>query len=133
MSKELFKTNESLEMYIETIYRLSLNDPKVKMSDVAASLGVTKPSCHKAMTQLKEKGYILQERYGGIQITDAGKELGNAIFLRHQLITYYLKHSLSLSDELAENDACRLEHVLSEETMNAIATWVNTHKLQKKA
>ena len=133
MSKELFKTNESLEMYVETIYRLSLSDPIVKMSDVAANLGVTKPSCHKAMGQLKEKGYILQERYGGIQITEAGKALGNAIYLRHQLITYFLMHSLNIDATLAENDACRLEHVLSEETMEAIATWVNTHKSQKNA
>lgn len=125
MSKELFKNNESIEMYLETIYRLAQDNPTVKMSEVALQLGVTKPSCHVAMNQLKEHGYINQERYGGIELTAEGKRFGEKIFKRHQLLTQYLRETLDISLDLAEHDACRIEHVLSEETLVAIAKKLN--------
>lgn len=128
MSKELFKTNESLEMYVETIYLLSQDSPKVKMSEVASNLGVTKPSCHKAMAQLKDKGYILQEKYGDIELTEVGRTLGKDVYLRHQLLTYYLIHALNVTPMIAESDACRMEHVLSDETIESIKRWVSQHQ-----
>ena len=128
MSKELFKTNESLEMYVETIYLLSQDSPKVKMSEVASNLGVTKPSCHKAMAQLKVKGYILQEKYGDIELTEVGRTLGKDVYLRHQLLTYYLIHALNVTPMIAESDACRMEHVLSGETIESIKRWVSQHQ-----
>ena len=120
MSKEAFANNESIEMYLETIYRLHLKDPNVRMSDVAASLGVTKPSTHTAMSVLKKLGYIEQERYGDIHITQAGLEKGESIFHRHQVLTKFLIQTLDLDPTSAENDACRIEHVLSDETIKAI-------------
>lgn len=120
MSKEAFSNNESIEMYLETIYRLHLINPNVHMSDVAAELGVTKPSTHTAMTVLKKQGLIEQERYGDIHLTEAGLEQGKMIFHRHKVLTEFLIRTLDLDPQLAENDACRIEHVLSQQTIEAI-------------
>lgn len=120
MSKELFKSNESIEMYLETVYRLHQDNPNVKMSEVAAKLGVSKPSCHTAMAQLKDKGWIVQARYGDINLTQEGIKQGEIIFDRHKILTKWLMQDLGLDFELAEKDACRMEHVLSQETLDAI-------------
>ncbi len=120
MSKEAFTNNESIEMYLETIYRLHLENPNVRMSDVASALGVTKPSTHTAMSVLKKQGMIEQQRYGDIHLTPEGIEKGKSIFYRHQLLTRFLQQTLDLDEQVAENDACRIEHVLSETTIKAI-------------
>ena len=113
-------------MYLETIYRLHQIDPNVHMSDVASALGVTKPSTHTAMSVLKKQGLIEQQRYGDIHLTEAGLKQGQQIFHRHKILTEFLIRTLDIDPQLAESDACRIEHVLSQETVEAIEAKLNT-------
>ena len=112
------KNSESLEMYLETMYRLETELGKIRCVDIANSLGVSKPSVNKAVNVLKEQGYLTQEVYGNIYLTDEGREIGKKIFSRHKVIMRYLIEVLNVSEENAEEDACKMEHILSEETFN---------------
>ena len=73
---------------------------------------------NKAVNVLKEQGYLTQEVYGNIYLTDEGRKIGEAIFSRHKVIMRYLIEVLGVSEENAEEDACKMEHILSEETFN---------------
>ena len=112
------KNSESLEMYLETMYRLESELGKIRCVDIANSLGVSKPSVNKAVNVLKEQGYLTQEVYGNIYLTDEGREIGKTIFSRHKVIMRYLIEVLGVEESIAEEDACKMEHILSEETFN---------------
>ena len=112
------KNSESLEMYLETMYRLENELGKIRCVDIANSLHVSKPSVNKAVNVLKEQGYLTQEVYGNIYLTDEGREIGKKIFSRHKVIMRYLVEILGIDPEIAEEDACKMEHILSEETFN---------------
>ena len=114
----MVKNSESLEMYLETMYRLESEVGKIRCVDIANSLHVSKPSVNKAVNVLKEQGYLTQEVYGNIYLTDEGRKIGEAIFSRHKVIMRYLIEVLGVSEENAEEDACKMEHILSEETFN---------------
>lgn len=111
---------ESLEDYLETIVILS-EKGKVRSIDVAKLMEVSKPSVNKAMNVLKEKGLIEQEAYGDIRLTPSGKEMADTIFNRHKTIRTFLAEVLDVSFENAEKDACKIEHIISEETFKKIA------------
>lgn len=113
---------ESLEDYLETIVILS-EKGKVRSIDVAKLMNVSKPSVNKAMNVLKEKGLIEQEAYGDIRLTPSGKEMADMIFNRHKTIRTFLSEILEVSSENAEKDACKIEHIISEETFNKIANF----------
>lgn len=113
---------ESLEDYLECIVMLSknTNDGRVRSVDIARHLNVSKPSVNQAMNILKDKGLIIQEAYSGIQLTEAGKEMATMILHRHNTIRIFLEEVLGVSSENAEHDACKIEHIISEETFNKI-------------
>ena len=110
---------ESGEMYLETIYRLSREHEYVRSIDVAEEMGYSKPSVSRAVSLLRQGGYLLTDEHGHLTLTDVGKELANKIFERHTLLTKMLV-SLGVPKEVASEDACRMEHVISEETFNAM-------------
>ena len=112
------KNSESLEMYLETMYRLENEVGKIRCVDIANNLHVSKPSVNKAVNVLKEQGYLTQEVYGNIYLTDAGREIGKSIFNRHKVIMRYLVEILGIDPLIAEEDACKMEHILSDETFN---------------
>lgn len=112
---------ESLEDYLETILILSENE-KVRSIDVAHMMSVSKPSVNKAMNVLKEKGYIEQQPYGSIYLTEAGREIANKVYDRHKNIKAFLMIVLGVEDETAEKDACRIEHIISEQTFQSMVT-----------
>jgi len=116
---------ESLEDYLECIVMLSENEPtgRVRSVDIARHLNVSKPSVNKAMNILKEKGFIRQEAYSGIELTNAGKEMAKMILNRHNTIRTFLEEVLGVSSENAEHDACKIEHIISEETFEKISTY----------
>ena len=112
-------TNESSENYLETIYRLSLKLPVVRSVDIAAELGFTKPSVSVAMKNLRQKEHIEVSSAGFITLTKSGRAIAESIYERHEVISHWLE-SLGVNPQVASDDACRMEHVLSKETFDAI-------------
>lgn len=113
------KTNESAENYLETILILSHKLPVVRSVDVATELGFKKSSVSVAMKHLREKEQITVTDAGYIYLTDAGREIAEMIYERHNLITQCLT-ALGVCEQTAEEDACRIEHVISRESFQAI-------------
>ena len=110
---------ESGEMYLESILVLSQRKALVRAIDVGEYLGYSKPSVSRAMGLLKSGGYLTVAENGHIQLTDAGLEVAEKIYERHTLLTKALV-SLGVSEENATVDACRMEHIISEESFQAI-------------
>lgn len=112
-------TNESAENYLETILILSRKKPVVRSVDIAEELGFKKSSVSVAMKNLREKGHITVTREGFIYLTESGREIAEMIYERHELLTLWLTH-LGVSGDIAAQDACKIEHVISKESFEAI-------------
>ena len=111
--------NESAENYLETILMLSTRLPVVRSVDVANELGFKKSSVSIAMKNLREKNHITVTDAGYIYLTQSGKEIAEMIYERHELLTSWLVR-LGVPQEIAAEDACKVEHVLSKESFEAI-------------
>ena len=109
------KTNESAEMYLETIQILTEKQAHVRAIDVAHETGYTKPSVSRAMGLLKKNGQISVDENGFITLTEAGELLAKKILERHRVLTEFLVR-IGVSAETADDDACKMEHVISDET-----------------
>ena len=112
---------ESGEMYLESIYVLTERDGKARSIDVAEYLKVSRPSVSQAVGNLRNRGYITVEDDGTLSLTEPGREIAVKIFERHTLLSTVLKN-IGVSPETAAEDACRIEHVISDESFNAIKT-----------
>lgn len=110
---------ESGEMYIETIHVLSKKGGIVRSIDVSEYMGVSKPSVSRAIGLLKEGGYVLMARDGALTLTDAGIEVANKIYERHRVITALLC-ALGVDPAVAADDACKMEHHISDESFEAL-------------
>ena len=110
---------ESGEMYLESIYILTKKDPHVHSINVCEYMGFSKPSVSRAVGLLKKGGYITVSTDGHIALTDMGREVAEKIYSRHEVITKLLT-KIGVSPELAARDACRIEHVISDESFEAI-------------
>ncbi len=108
--------HESGEDYLETIYLLTKKSPFVRSVDVANELGFTKASVSRAMRILREEGLIVVGDDGGIKLTKAGSKRAISVYERHTLITDFFSQFLGVNPVTAEKDACKIEHVISEET-----------------
>ena len=115
---------ESGEMYIETIYVLTQNNDRVRSIDVCESMGYSKPSVSRAIGILKRNGYINVDASGYITLTDIGITAAERIYERHTILTKFLV-SIGVSEEVASNDACKMEHIISDESFSAIKKSVN--------
>lgn len=113
------KMQESPEDYLETILILSEGENSVRSVDIAAHLGFSKPSVSVAMKKLKENGYISMDRYGKVSLTEEGRMIAGKVYERHQVISDWLI-SIGVSTETALSDACRIEHVISEESFSKL-------------
>ena len=111
--------NESAENYLETILILSKSHPVVRSVDVAEELGFKKSSVSVAMRNLREKGHITVAKEGYIFLTETGKEIAEMIYERHQLLTTWLMR-LGVDEKIAAEDACKIEHVISKESFEAL-------------
>ncbi len=116
--------SESLEMYLEAILELEAKNSVVRSVDIARFLGVTKPSVNRAMSNLKKEGYINQEPYGDVTFTQKGRNKASRIHELHHVITDFLVKSLGIDVDVAETDACRIEHVISPETVKAMKAYL---------
>lgn len=110
---------ESAENYLETILVLEKENGKVRSVDIANKLNFSKPSISCAMKQFRENGFIETDENGFISLTERGNEIAERTYERHSLITNYLI-SLGVSEATAAEDACRIEHVISEESFEKI-------------
>jgi len=115
----MHKLSPSKQDYLETILDLSKQGEAVRSIDVANTLGFSRASVSRAISQLKADGYILQEPYGLITLTEAGRAEAVAVRGRHDLIKNFLIR-LGVGPETAEEDACRIEHIISAETLEKI-------------
>lgn len=114
-----YKSNESAENYLETILLLSKKLPVVRSVDIADELNFKKPSVSVAMKHLREQGHITVTDAGFIYLTESGLQIAEMIYERHQLLTMFLKQ-LGVSPDTASADACRIEHVISTESFEAL-------------
>ena len=124
MEIKTHKIGQSSEDYLETILELEKKG-KVRSVDIARAMNVSKPSVNKAMNVLKDMNYITQEDYGDVRLTDNGRKLAESILERHHLLAAFFKDVLKISEEVAESDACKVEHVISEETLFKIKEFMN--------
>ena len=111
--------HESAEMYLETIYTLAQERGSVRSIDVAEHMGYSKPSVSRAVGLLKSGGYLTMEPDGSLVLTDEGTAIARNIYERHTVLTAMLTR-LGVAPETAAEDACRIEHVISEESFRAI-------------
>lgn len=118
---------ESGEMYLETIYVLSKNRNNVRAIDISEYMGYSKPSVSRAIKVLKEKGYIKVDETGTIILLTEGKKVAQKMYERHTLLTNALE-SLGIDSTTAQNDACKIEHDISDKTFNAIKKHFNANK-----
>ena len=113
------KLYESGENYLETILMLQKEKGFARSVDIAARLSVSKPSVSIAMKKLRENGYIAMDSDGHITLLPAGEAIANKVYERHELLTRFFVR-LGVSEETAAADACKVEHVLSQETFDCI-------------
>ena len=118
--------NESAENYLETILILSRELPVVRSVDIANELGFKKPSVSIAMKHLREKNHITVTDAGFIYLTDTGKRIAELIYERHEFVSEWLMR-LGVAPDIAIEDACKIEHILSKESYDAIKTFVMQH------
>lgn len=113
------KLHESAEMYLETIYVLSKKMGNVRSIDVAESMGYSKPSVSRAVGLLKKGGYLIMAPDGELTLTEEGKLAAEKVFERHTVLSEFLK-SIGVEAETAADDACKIEHVVSDQTVAAL-------------
>ena len=111
--------HESAEMYLETIYQLSMEQHSVRSIDVAESLNYSRASVSRAVGLLKKDGYLEMDEVGFLNLTELGKSTAEKIYERHMILTAALK-ALGVDEESAAEDACRIEHVISDKSLAAI-------------
>ena len=122
--------HESAEMYLETIYELSQKQSAVRSIDVAEAMGYSKPSVSRAVGLLKQGGYLIMDKDGFLTLTDSGTQIAKMIFERHTVLSKMLT-GLGVSKETAAEDACKIEHVISQETFDAIKAHLDTYYVSK--
>ncbi|MBP5152948.1 MAG: metal-dependent transcriptional regulator [Lachnospiraceae bacterium] len=118
---------ESGEMYLETIYVLSQKSGNVRAIDVGEHMGFSKPSVSRAVGLLKDAGYITRDPDGSLKLTDSGLKIAKKIYERHTLLTQLLI-GIGVDEKTAADDACRVEHYISEKTFEAIKAHIKKTK-----
>lgn len=122
--------NESGEMYLETIYILSQKSPSVRSIDVGEYMGFSKPSVSRAIGLLKKNGLVKTDEQGYLKLTTLGEEKAKTIYERHTLLCRLLIN-IGVDEETASEDACRIEHYISEKTFDAIKKHVKKYGSKK--
>ena len=118
---------KSSEDYLETMLMMQLQHGYIRSIDIANELGVTKPSVSYATKRLRENGYITMDKDGLITITPKGLAIAKSMYERHQALTDFLM-LLGVSPDTAREDACKIEHDISEETFQALRKYIDKHK-----
>lgn len=114
----------SMEDYLETILQLSEESGVAKISDIARSMKLAKPSVTQAVASLRRDGLVTQTPYGPISLTERGQIKAREVWNRHQIINRFLREILKVSPSVADHDACLMEHVISPETVAGMTAWL---------
>ena len=115
--------HESGEDYLETILILKSKNGFVRSIDIAKAMSFSKPSVSRAMSVLKKAGYIFVDNDGSIELTESGLRIAKRIYTRHRMLTEWLT-AIGVNPKIAAEDACRMEHVISQETFEKIGEHV---------
>ncbi len=118
------RISEALEGYLESIYVFSQRKPSVRITDIALSLGISKPSVNRAVNTLKSQGLVTHEPYGDVTLTEKGRELGRELLARRKMIKKFLIDVLELPRDDAEKEACQLEHNISSSTVDKMISFM---------
>jgi Mn-dependent DtxR family transcriptional regulator len=122
---------KSGEDYLEAILAIGQEKTKVRTTDVAVRLGVSKPSVNRAMKVLGADGYVTQQAYGDIELTEKGRIKASQVYFRHKTLTSFLQDTLGVDPVVAEQDACLIEHDISSETMEKLASFMRAERKSK--
>lgn len=122
------KLTFSMENYLEAIYELSQGNSGVRVSDISERLGVTKPSVNSAISTLAEKGLVTTEKYKKIFLTPSGLERAKLTSKKHQIIQRFFIEVLKIDADVADQDACSIEHVISSDSIQAMQEYMQTNK-----
>ena len=129
--KNITDVGKSAEDYLEAMLVLKEKNGYIRSVDIAIHLGVTKPSVSNAMKRLREEGYIEMNRSGFITVTEKGMEIADKIYTRHKKLTSYFI-ALGVDPDVAEDDACKIEHDISDQTFEALCRCIDTCGLVNK-
>lgn len=121
---------ESGEMYLESLLVLSKSNRSVRAIDICEYMGYSKPSVSRALGLLKNGGYVVSDKNGFLALTDEGREVAEKIYDRHTRICSFLE-LLGVSHEVAAEDACKIEHVISDESLEAIKRHIEKYNTEK--
>lgn len=124
----MHEIQESGEMYLETILILSNEKGNVRSIDVANYMNYSKPSISRGIGILKNDGYVTVDDGGFLHLTESGKAIAEKIYERHRVLTAFFE-SIGISENTASADACRMEHVISDETFSAIKKFIEKNKM----
>lgn len=119
------KLTGSLEDYLEAIYLLAKDKSEVRITDIAVFMNLSKPSVNRAISNLKANALLEHERYGTIKLTEDGLLLAKEIYFRHETLTKFFIENLGIDPEVAQNDACKIEHIISHQTLNKLVAYMN--------
>ena len=122
------RIHESAENYLETILALSKTKQFVRSIDIVNEMNFSKPSVSVAMKHLRESGHIVMDESGYITLTESGLEIANNIYERHQVLSALLI-KLGVDQETAKEEACRIEHDISQDTFEKIKIWVKNNQI----
>ncbi|WOO38029.1 metal-dependent transcriptional regulator [Anaerocolumna sp. AGMB13020] len=122
------KLTFTMENYLEAIYELSSDKEGARVSDIAKRLGVSKASTNSAIVSLAEKGLINYEKYKEIFLTEKGLELAKSTSDKHRIIKKFFVDILKIDREIADKDACSIEHVISRDSVIAMEKYMKGHK-----
>lgn len=123
------KLTFTMENYLEAIFELSTDGSGARVSDIAERLGVTKASTNSAMSTLAEKGLIVSEKYKEVFLTPEGLEFAKLTANKHHVIQQFLSKILNVDSAVADEDACAIEHVISNQSVSAMQKYIkDTHK-----
>lgn len=118
------RISEALEDYLEAIYIFSQKKPSVRITDIALSLGISKPSVNRAVNTLKNQGLVTHEPYGDVILTEKGREMGLCLYTRRKMIKKFLISVLDLTHDDAEKEACQIEHNISKSTVDKMISFM---------
>jgi DtxR family Mn-dependent transcriptional regulator len=118
----------SLENYIEVLYELNGQNAVVRVTDLANRLGIAKSSVNQAVTSLVTRGFAVHEVYGPIKLTEKGAEYARSLQKRHIILKTFFSKILEVEPDIAEKDACIIEHVISQATISKLTDYLNTHE-----